>query len=644
MPNQVTYRVYDYLKEIEPFSYLDKEALLRVAGRVEVRYQPPDTVVFRPGEPPRDRFFVVKEGVIELYSEGSDGSELLVERCGEGDIFGIRPLLAEDTYVFWARAKEESLLYAINTEGFRELIGNYPRVLQYLITSLAGNTRYTREYRAAQSQRNKEPEQPTTDLQLVQPVGQPRAPVVCYPEQPIIEAARRMTEAEVGSIIVIDAARRPVGIVTDRDLRRSVATARVSRQQPVSKIMSQPVRCIGRQATIATVQIEMLRSGYHHLVQTQDGTDQSAVIGVVSEHDVLLAQGNNPAVLIQEIGRAQSSRYLAELRGRAEQLLAGYLEQEVAIGFMTTVMTQINDAIIRKCIKLALARMQADGHGNPPAPFDWLALGSQGRGEQLLRTDQDNALIFEDVAPDRYNPVKAYFLQLSEHVTEYLNDAGYRYCDGDMMASNPRWCLSVSKWREQFSHWMHDNSAESLLNTSIFFDYRGVWGDGSLPAKLTNHIFSELGGQSTRFQASLAQAALQNPSPLTFFRNFVVERSGEHKDQFDLKARAMRPLTDAARVLILHARRGNVNNTLRRYEALAEIEPQNAELYREAAQAYEVLIRLRATLGLQRGDGGRFVTPSELSRVQRLLLRNSFTPVREIQQLLQLRYQLNFLG
>ena len=644
MPNQVTYRVYDYLKEIEPFSYLDKEALLRVAGRVEVRYQPPDTVVFRPGEPPRDRFFVVKEGVIELFSEGVEGSELLVERCGEGDIFGIRPLLAEDTYVFLARAKEESLLYAINTEGFRELIGNYPRVLQYLVTSMAGSSRYTREYRAAQVLRDAAPEQPATDIQLLQPVGRPRHPVTCRPEQLIREAARLMTEAEVGSIVVVDEEQRPVGIVTDRDLRRSVATGSVGRQQPVSRIMSRPVRCIGTQATIATVQIEMLKSGFHHLVQTEDGTNKSPVIGVVSEHDVLLAQGNNPAVLIQEIGRAQSSRYLGELRGRAEQLLAGYLEQEVAIAFMTTVMTQINDAVIRKCIKLGLARMQADGHGNPPALFDWLALGSQGRGEQLLRTDQDNALIFEDVPAKRYNAVKAYFLQLSEYVTEYLNDAGYRYCDGDMMASNPRWCLSVSKWRDQFSEWMHDNTAENLLNTSIFFDYRGVWGDGSLPDKLTEHIFSELEGQSTRFQASLAQAALQNPSPLTFFRNFVVERSGEHKDQFDLKSRAMRPLTDAARVLILRARRGNINNTLKRYEALAQIEPQNAELYREAAEAYEVLIRLRAVLGLKRGDSGRFVKPSELTRVQRLLLRNSFTPVREIQQLLELRFQLNFLG
>ena len=643
MPNQVTYRVYDFLKEIAPFSFLDREALLQVAGRVEVRYQPPGTVVFRPGEPPRDRFFVVKEGAVELYSEDPDGTEHLVERCGEQDIFGIRPLLANDNYIFLARAVEESLLYAINTEGFRELIGSYPRVLEYLATSMAGSSRYAVEYRAAHRADRQESPVTDPDLPALQSVHRSREPVTCGPATSILDAARQMTEREIGSLIVVNEQQWPVGIITDRDLRRSVATARVSRQAPVTEIMSSPVRCIKRQATVTDVQIAMIRTGFHHLVQTEDGTDRSPVSGVVSQHDLLLLQGNNPAVIIQEISRANSAAYLRELRTRAERLLFGYIEKEVAITYITAVMTQINDEIIRRCIKLGLAAMQAAGLGNPPALFDWLALGSQGRGEQLLRTDQDNALIFEDVAPERFNAVKNYFLKLADFVTEYLNEVGFAYCDGDMMASNPKWCLSVSQWRQQFSHWMHDTTAENMLNTSIFFDYRGIWGDGSLPDKLTDHIFTEMEQRNTRFLASLASAALQNPSPLTFFRNFVVERSGEHKDFFDLKARAMRPLTDAARVLILQARRGNVNNTLRRFEVLAELEPQNAELYREAAKAHEVLTRLRAELGLKRADNGRFVKPSELSQIHRLLLRNSFTPVKEIQQLLEVRFQLTFM-
>ncbi|MTB51066.1 DUF294 nucleotidyltransferase-like domain-containing protein [Lewinella sp. W8] len=648
MANQVAQRVYDFLKDIPPFHFVDnEEALLRVARRVEVQYQPIGTTVFAPGEPPRDRFFVIREGSVELFSIGEDGEERLVERLGEGEVFGIRPLLAEDNYLFLAKAAEESLLYAVNTEGFKELLPNYPQLTNYLATSMAGSSRYALEYQAA---RNREPEgnwggtdYTGPDLLELQRVHRARPPITCTADARIVDAAKRMTEHNVGSIVVVDKKDHPIGIITDRDLRRKIATGLKSLDALITEIMNEPVICIRPDVTVADVQIMMVRYGLHHLVQTEDGTNKSPITGVISEHDLLVLQGNNPAVLVREISRAKTTAYLRSLRDRSERLLKVYLEREVSISFITSVMSSINDEITRKCIKFGLARMQADGMGNPPALFDWMTLGSQGREEQLLRTDQDNALIFEDVGKKRHAEVKAWFLKLAGYVTEYLHEVGFDYCPGDMMASNPLWCLSVGGWKEQFSFWMNENTRENMLHTSIFFDYRGVWGDGSLPGKLTRHIFTELEGKSSRFLASLGLAALDNPSPLTFFRNFVVERSGEHKDQFDLKARAMRPLTDAARVLILEARKGQVNNTFRRYETLAELEPQNAELYREAADAYEVLIRLRALIGLERNDSGRFIKPEELTRTQRLLLRNSFRPVREIQSLLEVRFQLNFL-
>ena len=645
--NQITRRIYDFLKDIPPFSFVDDtEALMRVAGRVEVQYQPSGTVLFRPGEPPRERFFVVKEGAVELYKVDADGQETLVERCGETDVFGIRPLLAEDNYIFLARAVEETLLYAVNTEGFRSLIVKYPLLTQYLATNMAGSSRYAVEYRAAQRQKETELRQgrfAAPDLTELQIIHKGRQAVTCSEADTIRLAARRMTEHDVGSIVVTDLRRHPVGILTDRDLRNCVATGKVSIDAPVTESMSQFFFTIPDSLSVADIQIKMMRKGVHHLVITEDGTPESRVTGVVSEHDLLVMQGNNPAILIREITRVKSVDRLREIRERAERLLASYLEQEVSISFIAAVMTEINDEIIRKCIKMGLARMQEEGYGNPPAPFDWMALGSQGRGEQLIRTDQDNALIFQDVPEERFPVVKNYFLKLASHVTEALATVGYEYCTGDMMASNPRWCLSAGQWKRQFSSWMNDNTMENMLHTSIFFDFRGVWGDGSLTTALTDHIFQQLEGPSNRFLASLALASLQNPSPLTFFRNFVVERNGKHKDAFDMKARAMRPLTDAARVLMLQARKGNINNTFRRFAAMKDIEPQNAELYQEAADAYEVLIRLRAELGLRRGDSGRYVKPGELTRVQRLLLRNSFNPVKEIQTLLEMRFQLNFL-
>lgn len=638
--NLISRRIFDFLKDIPPFSFIDREALFLLAERVEVRYTPAGTIVFQAGEQPGHFFYVIREGAVDLLA-GKDETETLVERCAEGELFGIRPLIAEDNYTLTARAAEETLLYAVNIDGMRERIIGYPKVSFYLASTMAGG-RFSRgelpTTRPAYSLADR-PDSIVSGLLELQSVQRAKKPVTCRPNIPIYQAAEIMTEHDVGSIIIVDENNHPLGIMTDRDIRRNVATGVYGRKRSVGEVMSRPVFCITENQVVAEIQIAMVKFDIHHLVVTEDGSDQSPIVGVISEHDLLVLQGNNPAVLVREIARANSASYLRELRIRAENLLRQYLEQEVSINYITTIMTQINDEIIGSCIRLSLAEMVEEGKGEPPCDFAWMCLGSQGRGEQLLRTDQDSALVFADQTPATYNEVKGYFIEASIKVTDKLFEVGYAYCSGNMMASNPKWCLTVGKWKEVFSSWMQDPSSENILNVSVFFDYRCVYGNPDLTQRLTDHIFGEL-KQTSIFQAFLARAALQNPAPLTFFRNFMVERSGEHKDRFDLKARAMLPLTDAARVLILQARVGGINNTIRRFAKLAELEPQNADEYNAAAEAYEVLIRLRALIGLRRGDNGRYINPAELSRMQRILLRNTFTPVGEIQQLLNVRFQL----
>ena len=146
---------------------------------------------------------------------------------------------------------------------------------------------------------------------------------------------------------------------------------------------------------------------------------------------------------------------LRDIRDRAEQLLKKYIFQEVSIAFISTVMTEINDEIIVRCIELAEADLASEGQQHPGAKYCWLALGSEGRGEQLLRTDQDNALVFEDVPEDAYERTKNYYLDFAGRVTRLLNEVGFEYCPADMMASNPSWCLSLSEWKQQFSTWIH---------------------------------------------------------------------------------------------------------------------------------------------------------------------------------------------
>lgn len=480
------------------------------------------------------------------------------------------------------------------------------------------------------------------DLLEIQSIEHSKTPVTCTVTTSVSSAARLMAREHVGSIIIVDEVAHPLGIITDKDLRNKVVTGQFSSDAEVRQIMSQPVITIPPKCTVADVQIAMMKHRVHHLVLTKDGTVDSPVVGVISEHDLLVIQGNNPAIFIREINRSEDAEALSAIREKAEVLLKKYLLQEVAIGFICNMISEVNDALIRRVIQLCEQAMQKKNQAPPPVEWCWLALGSGGRKEQLLRTDQDNALIFEDVAEEDYPQVKAYFLKLAEKITAMLNDCGFEYCPGEMMASNPRWCLSLSEWERQFSDWIFQPTAKNIMFCNIFFDYRPIYGDSKLTDALTQHIFEAIEEQSV-FLSLLAKDAMKSAAPLTFFRNFLLEKSGEHKGTFDIKGRAMMPLADAARALILDKKALEVNNTFQRFDYLAGIDPKNAPLFEQAADAYEILVRYRALQGLRHEDSGRYINPSELTKMERLNLRNSFRPIRQIQDLMRIRFRLNIM-
>jgi len=640
MSNVIPSRIILFLKQFPPFNLLDDEDLKLLAEQTVVCFHRPGEYVFKQGETPKDCIYVVHEGAVHLVSN-EEGEELLVESCDEGDLFGLRPLLAEQEYKLSAKVAEESLLYAIKVKGLKELLVERPKLSLYLAQSFAAGIQARVE--AISGAKNPDPSsiiEESEQLIGVYKLEPKKRPVTCLPENTIMDASKIMRQQNVGSIIIVNGQQFPVGIVTDKDLRNKVATGDFDLQRSIQDIMSAPVITYPPGVTIAEVQMAMVKNRIHHLVLTEDGTTESPIKGVVSEHDLMVHQGNNPAILVRRIHRSTSADELRDIRAKAEELLMKYLEQEVAIDFIADVMSEINDGIIRRCVQLSEYEMQGEGLTKPNVSYCWLSPGSEGRQEQLLRTDQDNALVFTDVSEEEEPAVKAYFLKLAEKATDLLNQVGFEYCPADMMARNPSWCLSLSDWKKQFSSWIHTPTEKNVMFLTIFLDFRAVYGDASLSEALAEHIFENIDDR-TQFLSFLAKNALENPPPLTFFRNFMAEKSGEHKNAFDIKARAMMPLADAARVLILSQRKPRINNTFRRFEFMIEAEPANAELFQQAADAYELFMRYRAMQGLKNKDSGRYFDPAQLTKMQRLSLRNGFEPIRELQFILKRRYRLD---
>ncbi|AXG71049.1 inosine-5'-monophosphate dehydrogenase [Kordia sp. SMS9] len=627
--NTIAERIYDYLKAFPPFSFLNRDQLFTISQAVDVIYLEKDNYLFEIGTLVENHFYVVREGAIGLFR----ATNHLADQCDEGDIFGLRALLRKGNYQLSAKAIEESIVYSISSELLETYITSNKAASQFLMTSFVANN----SVKKIEDDEFIETLNRATEYTYLQTIDYSKNPVTCTPNTSVRVAAKIMTEKRVGSIVIIEN-ENPIGIITDKDLRTKIATGEHSIDTTVFTIMSSPVITYPETITVAEAQIAMLKNKITHLCITKDGTNTSNLTGILSEHDIIVLRENNASSLVKEIKRSDAVEQLKDIRKRTETLLAKYLAQDIPIDFVSKLVAAINDAITQRIIEFALAKMDT----KPPVKFAWLAIGSQGREEQLLMTDQDNALVFEDVATDLYEATKSYFLKLSEMINKSLEMVGFELCPAQMMSNNPKWCNSVSEWSQQFSRWISMPDQDNLMLCTIFFDYAQVYGDATLVQQLSEHIFKSIEAYDI-FLTYLGRNALQNPPPLSFFRQFLVEDDGAHKDEFDIKARAMMPLVDAARLLILSHNIKSINNTLERYEKLAELEPQNKDTYLFCMEAYKNLLRFRTHHGLANGNSGRFIDLAALTKRERLRLKRSFKAIKEIQELIKVRFKLSQL-
>ncbi len=626
--NTIAQRIADFLKNHPPFNILDFQDVLAISKRIDVLYVEPKTFVFNINEPIANAFYVVKEGGIGLYRTNNQ----LVDQCDEGDIFGLRALMRDGLYKLSAQALEECVLYRISSDILEKYITSNSEANRVLLKMFASNTLISTK--ETWDTTPKDALTPILDFTEEQSANFSKNPIQCIETTSIQKAAKLMTLHRVGSIIITEN-KKPIGIITDKDLRSKIATGETKITESVKIIMSSPVKTFPENISISEAQIAMLTYKITHLCITKDGSPNSELTGILSEHDIVVIRENNASGLVKEIKRTNSIEQLASIKLRSEKLLERYMQQKLPISFIAKIISAINTALTDQAITFVLQTLES----TPPVTFSWLAIGSQGRHEQLLRTDQDNCLVFENVAAKDYQATQIYFLNFAQKVNDALHTIGFEYCPANMMANNPKWCLSVSEWQKQFTNWISTPDPDNLMLCTIFFDFDLVYGNEKLVNELTEIIFKAIKSHDI-FLNHLGVNALKNPPPLSFFRNFLVENSGEHQDQFDIKARAMMPLVDAARLLILSKNEAGFNNTIARYERLITLEPQNKDVYDACLNSFKDLLFFRTQQGLTNNDSGRFINLQALSKADRLDLKQTFRAVKAVQELIQTRYQL----
>jgi CBS domain-containing protein len=629
MKNTISHRVADFLKNFPPFSFLSQKDLELISEQISIIYKEKNSVIFAENEETHSSFYVVHKGAVALKTSMQTD---ILDMCDEGDIFGLRPLIAHENYKMEARTHEETILYAIPITVFKPYALENRAIGNFLIESFASNTLnpYSKSHRGKLYGE----EALDSDIKLLdlQPVKYSKKLISCNSSTTAKEIAEIMIQKNVGAILILEDT-FPTGIITDKDLRNKIVTGEFPITATAAEIMTAPVITYPKKMTVTQAQIAMMKSDISHLCITKDGTINSKAVGMLSKHDMMVSLGNNPAVLIKAVKRAKKYKNIKPIRANIMKLLQGYLDQNIPMTLTTKIITELNDACIKQVIAISLTKMETP----PPVKFSWLALGSQGRSEQLLQTDQDNALVYEDVPEALETVTKNYFLALATHINKGLFDIGYDYCPAEMMASNPKWCLSLSEWESKVHHWITNPGKNEVLLSFIFFDYSLSYGDPDLVSTLSDFIFENVKANPV-FYIHLVSGALQSPSPTGFFRQFLLEQDGANKDFFNIKNRALMPLADAARVLILSHSIKSISNTAERFEKLAELEPNNSELYLACAYSYKVLLKFRTKQGLLHHDSGQYITLDSLTKLEKIKLKNTFKTIKELQEIITIRF------
>lgn len=638
MKNPIASKIADFLSNYAPFNYLSYPDILELAMQVKVLYLEKNKILFQINDSCHSDFYVVESGTIGL-SVTSDAEDTLIDKCDEGDSIGLRPFYAQNNYLMTAKARNESTIYAIPLEIFHSYVIKNQDILNFLLESFASNTRNPRdrEHPGTLISENIILKEQQTDIQYFQSVQYSKTPLMASPETSTQEIARMMTDQLSGSVIIIQN-EMPIGIVTDKDLRSKIATGHYPISTPASKIMTSPVITVQEDLSLAEAQLYMLKYNVDYLCVTEDGSDRSRVRGIVSENDMVMAQANNPGVLIKEVKRSQNAKDLKRSREKLAELIQTSITKDIPISHIMNIAGEINTAITRRAIELSILEM-----GSPPAKFGWFAIGSQGRNEQLLLTDQDSFLIFEDVPAEKYREVRDFFLRLAKRTTILLEKVGYQLSPDGAVASNSIWCKSLTDWIKQFNNWINTPGENTETINPIFFDYEMVFGESSIEDYLSGNIFKNAKGNKLFFDY-LGNDVLRKPPPFNFFRQFNIEEEGEHKNLFDLKNRALTPLIDAGRILILHQNIKSINNTHQRFKELAIIDSKNAELYLNCAESFLIFSEFKTFEGLKDDNSGQFINLEQLSKTDKIKLKNAFQPLREIQELIKNRFKLTYFS
>ncbi|MFH4613996.1 DUF294 nucleotidyltransferase-like domain-containing protein [Vibrio diabolicus] len=615
--------VLNFISQYPPFDDLPEEQLKKIALNAEVAYFRQGTEILNFGDTIRD-LYMVRSGAVEIYRRKGE----LYNRIDAGGLFGQMGLLMNNRVRMPAKAIEDTLVYCIPEDIFNELCDEFENFADYM--ELEDSARL----RSAISSRSESNDFTTAKARKILA----RDPVTLEATASIQEAAILMAEENVTSLLIV----RPgeelteeddeqlLGILTDRDLCIRVLAQGIDTNIPVSEVMSYDVVSLDYNAYVFEAMLTMLRYNVHHLPILKD----KKPIGIIGMTDIVRYESQNSLLLVSSIFQQTSVEDLKQVSEQVKDCFVRMVNEDANAHMIGRAMS-----VIGSSFKQRLAELAEQELGPAPIPYCLVAMGSMARDEQLIVTDQDNALILDNSYDVEMHG--EYFEKFAKFVCDGLAACGYAYCTGDIMATNPEWRKTRAEWEECFGNWIDNPTPERLLNSNIFFDLLGVHGRVKWAEQLSSFIVRRA-KRNNRFLACMAYNAIRRTPPLGFFKDFVMEKDGRHRNSINLKRRGTAPLADLIRVHSL-AIGSRSQNSFDRLDDIndAGILPKGRGMDLRDAMELIYMVRIRhQALDIENGDEpDNNIEPENMSEFERRNLKAAFQILSNAQNFIKFRYQ-----
>ena len=615
--------VLNFISQYPPFDELPEDQLKKIALNAEVAYFRQGTEILNFGDTIRD-LYMVRSGAVEIYRRKGE----LYNKIDAGGLFGQMGLLMNNRVRMPAKAIEDTLVYCIPEDIFNRLCNEFENFADYM--ELEDSARL----RSAVSSHSESNDFTTAKARKILA----RDPVTLEATASIQEAAILMAEENVTSLLIVrpveelteDDEEQLLGILTDRDLCIRVLAQGIDTNIPVSEVMSFDVVSLDYNAYVFEAMLTMLRYNVHHLPILKD----KKPIGIIGMTDIVRYESQNSLLLVSSIFQQSSVEELKQVSEQVKDCFVRMVNEDANAHMIGRAMS-----VIGSSFKQRLAELAEQEFGPAPIPYCLVAMGSMARDEQLIVTDQDNALILDN----SYNVEMhgEYFEKFAKFVCDGLAACGYAYCTGGIMATNPEWRKTRVEWEECFGHWIDDPTPERLLNSNIFFDLLGIHGRVKWAEQLSSFIVRRA-KRNNRFLASMAYNAIRRTPPLGFFKDFVMEKDGRHRNSINLKRRGTAPLADLIRVHSL-AIGSRSQNSFDRLDDIndAGILPKGRGMDLRDAMELIYMVRIRhQALDIENGDEpDNNIEPESMSEFERRNLKAAFQILSNAQNFIKFRYQ-----